>query len=183
MSEHKKKIEAVFLDRDGTIGGDDTIHYPGSFELYPNSQEIINYLKTMGIKILSFTNQPGIAKGKATIQEFIDELLGFGFDEVFICPHSHTEGCKCRKPGTEMLMEGAKKHSLNLENCVVIGDRWSDMVAAAKVNCIKILVTTGAGQSSLTEHFEKIKDLNIEYVAKDLEDAAAWLNQQFDRNS
>jgi len=97
MSEHKKKIEAVFLDRDGTIGGDDTIHYPGSFELYPNSQEIINYLKTMGIKILSFTNQPGIAKGKATIQEFIDELLGFGFDEVFICPHSHTEGCKCEK--------------------------------------------------------------------------------------
>lgn len=28
---HNRKIEAVFLDRDGTIGGDDTVHYPGTF--------------------------------------------------------------------------------------------------------------------------------------------------------
>lgn len=28
-------IEAIFIDRDGTIGGDTTIHYPGSFTLFP----------------------------------------------------------------------------------------------------------------------------------------------------
>ena len=27
-------IEAIFIDRDGTIG-DTTIHYPGSFTLFP----------------------------------------------------------------------------------------------------------------------------------------------------
>lgn len=26
-----RKIETIFLDRDGTIGGDDTVHYPGVF--------------------------------------------------------------------------------------------------------------------------------------------------------
>ena len=25
-------FDAILIDRDGTIGGDDTIHYPGSFE-------------------------------------------------------------------------------------------------------------------------------------------------------
>ena len=27
-------IKAIFIDRDGTIGGDTTIHYPGSFHYF-----------------------------------------------------------------------------------------------------------------------------------------------------
>jgi hypothetical protein len=27
-------IQAVFVDRDGTIGGNDTVVYPGEFQLY-----------------------------------------------------------------------------------------------------------------------------------------------------
>ncbi|MDQ0273672.1 histidinol phosphatase-like enzyme [Cytobacillus purgationiresistens] len=47
-----------------------------------------------------------------------------------------------------MLIEAQQKYHLNLEKCVVIGDRWSDIVAANKVGSIKILVKTGAGESS-----------------------------------
>ncbi|MGN1387901.1 MAG: hypothetical protein ACI4XS_14975, partial [Bacillus sp. (in: firmicutes)] len=65
MNKIKKTIEAVFLDRDGTIGGDDTIHYPGAFELYFYTPELIHKLKNSGIKVFSFTNQPGISEGKA----------------------------------------------------------------------------------------------------------------------
>lgn len=172
-------IEAVFLDRDGTIGGGDTIHYPGAFELYPFTQALIDRLKEDGIRILSFTNQPGISEGKAAMQEFVDELLGFGFDEALICPHLHDEGCGCRKPGIEMLLRGAAKYQLHLENCAVIGDRWSDMAAAHKVNCVKILVKTGAGQSMLDEHRDKISGLHIDYVARDLADAVDWLYRNF----
>ncbi len=32
-------IKAIFIDRDGTIGGDTTIHYPGSFLHYFHSQK------------------------------------------------------------------------------------------------------------------------------------------------
>lgn len=173
------KIEAVFLDRDGTIGGDDTVHYPGTFKLFPYSQELISRLKADGIKVFSFTNQPGISKGKATMKEFIEELTEFGFDDIFICPHNHNEGCICRKPNTGMLLHGAEKYKLKLENCVVIGDRWSDLIAASKTGCIKILVKTGAGHSAISEHYDKIKEIDIEYIANNLEDAIDWLYQQF----
>ncbi|MGN7941674.1 HAD-IIIA family hydrolase [Virgibacillus sp. 6R] len=173
------KIEAIFLDRDGTIGGDDTVHYPGTFQLFPHSQELIYKLKEDGIKVFSFTNQPGISEGKATSQDFIDELTKFGFDDIFLCPHRQSEGCICRKPNIGMLMNGAEKYRLNLENCVVIGDRWSDMLAASKTNCLKILVKTGAGQSALNEHFYKIKDIKIEYIAENIKDAIEWLYYQF----
>ncbi|KHF37990.1 HAD-IIIA family hydrolase [Halalkalibacter okhensis] len=170
-----EKIEAVFLDRDGTIGGDDTVHYPGEFNLFPLSYELISRLKENGIKVFSFTNQPGISQGKATIADFIEELTEFGFDDIFICPHNHDDDCSCRKPKTGMLLNGAKKHKLELENCVVIGDRWSDILAASKADCKKILVKTGAGNSALSEHYQKIKDIEIEYIAKDLVDAVNWI--------
>jgi histidinol phosphatase-like enzyme len=78
-----------------------------------------------------------------------------------------------------MLMEAQQTYNLTLENCVVIGDRWSDIVAAAKVGCIKILVRTGAGASSLEEHCEKLKDIKIDYIANDLKDAISWLYKNF----
>ncbi|MBM7602440.1 histidinol-phosphate phosphatase family protein [Metabacillus crassostreae] len=175
-----RRIEAVFLDRDGTIGGDDTVHYPNSFELYSDSQELISKLKKSGIKVFSFTNQPGISEGKATKIDFINELTEFGFDDIFICPHSHSEGCNCRKPNIGMLIEGAEKYKLDLKNCVVIGDRWSDMVAASHANCIKILVKTGAGHSTLNEHYKNIKDLDIEFIAESIKEAIDWLYFQYD---
>lgn len=180
LMNKNRKIEAIFLDRDGTIGGDDTVHYPGTFELFSYSQELIRKLKREGIKVFSFTNQPGISEGKAILQEFIEELTKFGFDDIFICPHSQSEGCNCRKPNTGMLIEGAEKYKLNLEKCVVIGDRWSDMLAASNANCFKILVKTGAGHSALNEYYDKIKDLDIDYIAENFKDAIDWLYCQFD---
>ena len=67
-------IQAIFIDRDGTIGGDTTIHYPGSFTLFPFTKASLQKLKANHIKIFSFTNQPGIADGIATIADFSQEL-------------------------------------------------------------------------------------------------------------
>ncbi len=180
---HIQKIEAIFIDRDGTIGGDHTIHYPGEFKIFPLSKKLIHQLKSDGINVFSFTNQPGISEGKATIHDFTEELTRFGFDDVFICPHSPTEGCRCRKPGIGMLLHAAEKHNLTLENCMVIGDRWSDMLAASSANCKKILVKTGAGLTSLNEHGEKRKDVELDYVAENLADAIDWLYGQFKLDS
>ena len=178
--EKRHKIEAVFIDRDGTIGGDNMVHYPGEFELFPYSLELISKLKSDGIKVFSFTNQPGISAGKADRRDFIEELTGFGFDDIFICPHSQHAGCHCRKPDIGMLLDAKQKHNLRLQNCIVIGDRWSDIAAASDAGCIKILVRTGAGESTLNEHYEKIKDMDIDYVANDLREAIAWLYLQYE---
>lgn len=173
-----KQIEAVFLDRDGTIGGGSTIHYPGEFKLFPYTASTLDRLKRDQIKVFSFTNQPGISKGLATVRDFQHELTGFGFDDVYICPHSPHAGCVCRKPAIGMLREAQQTHHLNLKNCVVIGDRWTDMLAAAEAGCSKILVQTGAGEASLRDNQQEIKNLSIDYVARDLSDAVHWLYEQ-----
>ena len=174
-----KNIEAVFLDRDGTIGGGSTIHYPGEFELFPYTSLEINRLKKDQIPLFSFTNQPGISKGLATIKDFQQELTRFGFDDVYICPHTPYEGCTCRKPDIGMLSKAQKTHNLNLENCVVIGDRWTDMLAASKAGCLKILVKTGAGETSLNDHHDELNNIYIDYIASDLKDAISWLYSKY----
>ncbi|WP_214812076.1 HAD-IIIA family hydrolase [Exiguobacterium sp. s127] len=173
-----KNIEAVFLDRDGT-GGGTTMHYPGEFKLFPYTALAINRLKKDRIPLFSFTNQPGISKGFATIEDFQQELTGFGFDDVYICPHNPQEGCTCRKPGIGMLSKAQKAHNLTLENCVVIGDRWTDMLAASTAGCIKILVRTGAGEMSLRDHRDESNNIRIDYIASDLKDAISWLYSQY----
>jgi histidinol-phosphate phosphatase family protein len=170
-----QRIKAIFLDRDGTIGGDREIHYPGNFKLYSYTADLIDLLKKKNTKIFSFTNQPGISKGLAKISDFEEELREFGFDDVFLCPHSQEESCSCRKPSIGMLVEAAEKHNLNLHHCIVIGDRWSDMVAASKVGAIKILVLTGAGKEALEEHRHLWIDIDADYVAENLADAIQWV--------
>jgi len=168
-------IQAVFIDRDGTIGGTDEIVYPGSFELFPTVDESITLLKELGIKIFSFTNQPGISRGEAREEDFIKELLDFGFDDVFLCSHQHTDGCNCRKPSPGMLIQAAKKHDLDLTKCIVIGDRWTDIVAANHAECIKILVLTGAGHDALNKYRNKWMNINADFIASDFNDAIKWI--------
>jgi histidinol-phosphate phosphatase family protein len=98
--------------------------------LFPNVSESIQQLKKSGALICSFTNQPGISKGEATLDSFYKELRNFGFDKIYLCPHQHDEGCQCRKPSSGMLKKTANDNNLDLRNCVVNGDRWTDLIAA-----------------------------------------------------
>ena len=41
----KEKVQAVFIDRDGTIGGTDEVIYPGEFKLFYFAEEAISILK------------------------------------------------------------------------------------------------------------------------------------------
>lgn len=173
-------IQAVFIDRDGTIGGTDKVVYPGDFELYPNVLDSIKLLKKSNTMIFSFTNQPGIARGEAVKGDFEKELIEVGFDQVYLCPHQHDEGCKCRKPSIGMLLEAAKDHKLDLSRCVVIGDRWTDMLAGDKAGCIKILVKTGVGKAEFYKYTNKEfyghwAEVTPDYVADNFSDAVRWL--------
>ncbi|WP_096272107.1 HAD-IIIA family hydrolase [Paucisalibacillus globulus] len=173
-------MKAVFIDRDGTIGGSDQVEYPGEFELFPHVRDSIDQLKKSGLLICSFTNQPGISRGEATKEDFEVELKGFGFDSVYLCPHQHNEGCNCRKPSIGMLEQAAKENGLNLKECVVIGDRWTDMMAAQKVGCKKVLVKTGAGEASFSkyqsnEYYGEWAEVSLDYVASDFIEAADWV--------
>lgn len=172
--------KAIFIDRDGTIGGSDTVEYPGEFQLFPFVEEAITKLKQSGYLILSFTNQPGVSKREATKEDYDEELLGFGFDKVYLCPHQYKEGCECRKPATGMLIQAKQEYHLNLDECIVIGDRWTDMIAADEVECIKILVRTGAGEGDYkkyqnNEYYGKWATICPDFIADNFLTAVNWI--------
>jgi len=143
------KLQAVFLDRDGTIGGNGLWCHPRDFSLYPGSAEAIVRLKEAGIKVFAFTNQNRISKGEVTLEEFVDQFS---------------------------TIQAAAEHGLDLTQCAVVGDvgAW-DMLAAARVGALKVLVRTGLGESSLGEYRHTWADVEPDYIAADLRDAVAWL--------
>ncbi|WNB90818.1 HAD-IIIA family hydrolase [Bacillus sp. NEB1478] len=167
-------LQAVFLDRDGTIGGSMQIEYPGELKLFPFTKKAIESFQKQGIRVFSFTNQPGISQGMAKEEDFIKELKGFGFEGIYLCPHHHRDGCFCRKPGTGMLDKAAFEHQLDLTRCAVIGDRWTDIEAAKKVGCTAILVLTGSGAASWQENHLH-SPVQPDYTAENIHDAAEWL--------
>ncbi|WP_243298014.1 hypothetical protein [Bacillus litorisediminis] len=67
-------IQAVFIDRDGTIGGTGHFIHPKDFSLYPFSMEDLKLLKNQNIKMFAFTNQNRISKNQATITEFQEQF-------------------------------------------------------------------------------------------------------------
>lgn len=170
-----KEIQAIFIDRDGTIGGDGEVIYPGEFKLYPFTKRAFQLLKKDKIKIFAFTNQPGISLGNSTEARFAKELLDFGFDSAYICPHTPEQGCICRKPEIGLLLKAADEHRLDLSKCIVIGDRLTDMVAADKVNAQKILVMTGVGKDSFREYQGKSSKIALDYTAENLLQAVEWI--------
>lgn len=169
-------LQAVFIDRDGTIGGTGHFIHPKNFTPYPFSKEAHDLLKENGIMTFACTNQHRISKGGASIEDFLDEFEAFGFDDAFICPHSSTEGCECRKPSPGMLQEAAEKHGLDLTKTAFIGDVGStDMLAAHSVGATKILVLTGWGEGSLTQYRHKWAEIEPDYIAENFLDAVKWL--------
>ncbi|MFC5986914.1 HAD-IIIA family hydrolase [Marinicrinis lubricantis] len=173
------KIQAVFIDRDGTIGGTGHFIHPRDFHLYEGAQEAINRLKQAGLKVYAFTNQHRISRGEATIEQFKEQFEQFGFDDAFICPHGDADDCTCKKPKPCMLFEASQKYGLELNRCIVIGDVGStDMLAANAVGAIKVLVRTGWGESSLTTYRHNWKEVEPDYIAEHIRDAASWITDK-----
>lgn len=174
MHKQNLAIQAVFIDRDGTIGGTGHFIHPKDFTLFPKTQEAINLLKANGLKVFAFTNQYRISRGEATLQQFEEQFKEFGFDQSYICPHD--QECNCRKPKPGMLLEASKQYHLDLSKCVVIGDVGdTDMLAAHAVGAIKVMVRTGWGESSLTKYRENWIETDPDYIAEDLLDAVHWI--------
>lgn len=167
-------LQAVFIDRDGTIGGTGRFIHPNDFVPYPDALTCISWLKQMGLKVFAFTNQHRIALGQASLAQFNAQFAAFGFDQAYICPHE--EVCECRKPQPGMLLAAAAQHGLDLSRCVVIGDVGeTDMLAAHAVGAIKIIVRTGWGEPSLTTYRSRWMETDPDYVADDLSDAVRWI--------
>ena len=139
--------KCAFLDRDGIINTDKG--YIGKYEDIEYTPEIFNlcrFLQKNGYEIIIITNQSGVARGYYSEEDFHSltvEMLtrfdreGVSILDVYACFHHPEKGlgdykmkCPCRKPAPGMIFAAADQHSLNLEESMMIGDKYSDIEAA-----------------------------------------------------
>ncbi len=171
-------MKAVFIDRDGTMGGNYYVEFPDEYSPYDGTREAFEILNRNGFTPMIFTNQSCIARGKDKGYDFAAEFREIGAKDWFICPHDNNDNCNCRKPKTGLLEQARDKYNLNMNECYVIGDRWSDMVSGGKMGCKLILVRTGRGEEALGVDRDKWKAFSPIFVANNLKEAADWLAER-----
>lgn len=69
------------------------------------------------------------------------QSAGTDIDGIYICPHGWNDGCDCRKPKPGMLYQAQKEHSLNLTDCILVGDDERDIQAGKSADlkeCISV---------------------------------------------
>lgn len=139
--------KALFLDRDGIINIDHGYIYKSSqFEFVDGIFDVCNHAQNLGMQIIVITNQSGIGRGMYQEEDFLKltEWMNKEFlkrkiviTDVFFCPHHPTKAsnhykvqCDCRKPAPGMILQAAKKHNIDLQQSIFIGDKTSDIQAA-----------------------------------------------------
>lgn len=158
----------VFLDRDGTVNEEvDFLTDPDQLRLIPGAGAAIRSLNRRNLPVCIISNQSGVARGFLSEEDLgpiharLREALaadGAAVDRIYYCPHHPTEGiapyrtaCECRKPGTGMLLQGARELGLDTRRSFVVGDRIVDVQAGKAVGARTVLVLTGYGARSVEE--------------------------------
>lgn len=192
--ENKNQTRAIFIDRDGTISEEvGYVNHPNRFWLLPQSSRAIRLMNQMGLKTIVITNQSGVARGYfpermvlEIHQKMIDLLQqeGATIDKIYYCPHhpevgppEYRQDCNCRKPKLGMLLAAAEEFGLDLSHSYIIGDKYTEILLAHKALARSILVLTGYGQGEY-ELFQNKWECQPDFIAKDLLEAAEWIQLQ-----
>jgi D-glycero-D-manno-heptose 1,7-bisphosphate phosphatase len=133
-------MKAIFLDRDGTLNVGipkyERVDSIDKVELLPHVIEGLSLLATLDYGVFIVTNQLGLAEGRITREEFdainartIELITASGIKilETYVCPHGKESTCECKKPKPGMLLDAAKKYSIDLKKSWMVGDRITDV--------------------------------------------------------
>lgn len=144
----------IFLDRDGVTNERppkaEYVCTPEDFKWLPGAKKALKKLIEAGYFIILISNQAGISRGVMTVEDFekVQAKMASDLEEVnvqigavYYCPHGWDDNCECRKPKPGMLYQAQKEYSINLTECVFIGDDERDVLTAHNANMKGILVT------------------------------------------
>jgi len=163
--------KAVFFDRDGIINVEKNYVYKiVDFEFINGIFELMQFFINDGYKIIVITNQAGIARGFYTEDDFniLTKWMcekfsqkGIQITKVYYDPY-HPDGIGeykkesfNRKPNPGMILQAKKDFNLDLEKCILIGDKESD---------IKAGVNAGIKDNILIS--ANCKDIYIKYLKR-----------------
>jgi D-glycero-D-manno-heptose 1,7-bisphosphate phosphatase len=148
---------AVFLDRDGVLNEAivrDGKPFPpcdlSEFVITRGARAALEMLKHEGLMLIVVTNQPDIARGKASRAD-VDKINArladmLPLDAIEVCEHDDKEQCDCRKPKPGMILRAQGKLCLDLARSFMVGDRWRDIEAGRRAGCRTILIGDGYGE-------------------------------------
>lgn len=150
----------IGLDRDGTINEDigTYVTHPNQFKPIPGSLEAITLLKQKGYNVVILTNQAGIFKGLMTpndvdlVHQHLLNLLGAAGCNRIEGIYYSTTNLKddiYAKPNVGMFKKAEQEQKLKFKGGAFVGDKISDLKAAAKIGAIPVLVKTGHGEDTL----------------------------------
>ena len=132
---------ALFLDRDGVIIKDKNyISKAVDVELCQGIKAIIKQANKYEWPIIIVTNQSGISRGLLTWSEYeaVTEKMLFLLGNCKISGiYANGYGPKkienkWRKPNPYMLLLACKDFQLDIKNSIIIGDRFSDILAGSR---------------------------------------------------
>ena len=193
-------MKAVFLDRDGVVnalvyhqdaGVIDAPFNRSQFKLLPRVPEAIRLLNDLGLSVAIVSNQPGIAKGhlkpellKTFERRILSQVRAAGgrINGTYYCLH-HPEAkvrklrqrCHCRKPEIGLLEKAAADFGVRLDECYMVGDGISDLLAGTRAGCRTIFI--GRWKCEICQFTEGPHALPA-FVARDLWAAAQLIRSE-----
>jgi D-glycero-D-manno-heptose 1,7-bisphosphate phosphatase len=152
---------ALFLDRDGVLNQDrGYVHRWEDFTWVPGARETVATFNRAGWIVVVVTNQSGIGRGYYTEDDMQAlharmnaELAQAGarVDAIYFCPdhpeapleryrHPDPPG---RKPNPGMILQALSEWPIDRERSILVGDKVSDMEAAARAGIRGVLFEGG----------------------------------------
>jgi D,D-heptose 1,7-bisphosphate phosphatase len=166
--------KAIFIDRDGTL-----IHEVGYLKMMedlrftPRATEALRLFQQAGFLNIVITNQSAVARGLLSpknLKKIHLKLKALAaeeqakIDDILFCPHfadgrvaPYNIECECRKPKTGMILQAVEKHDLNIQDCIVVGDKVSDLELAKNSGIRGVLVLTGYGMQTREESKDAVE--------------------------
>ncbi|MBC8281283.1 MAG: D-glycero-beta-D-manno-heptose 1,7-bisphosphate 7-phosphatase [Chloroflexi bacterium] len=167
----------AILDRDGTIIEEcNYLSNPDQVQLIPGAAEAIRGMRDGGMGVAVVTNQSGVGRGYfdlARLEEIHQRMCqmledeGVHLDGIYFCPHTPDDACNCRKPKPGMIEQAAKELKFDPADCLVVGDRESDIEMGQNVGATTFLVATGYGAETASKRLAQ-----PDYLVNDLLEAS-----------
>ena len=149
-------IRHVLLDRDGVLNVEDPnggyVLTPDAFLFIEGALAAVRQLRDAGLSLSVATNQSCVGRGlltEATLEEIHAKLRdATGIERIYACPHAPDAGCRCRKPGPELLERAIADSGIPAADTIFVGDSARDLEAAAAAGITGWLVRTGKGRAT-----------------------------------
>lgn len=123
-------------------------------EYYPDTFKALQIFQDLGFDLYIVTNQSGVGRGYFSLEsvyvihrQLNNDLRAQkleSFKDFAICPHGPDDGCSCRKPSGQMILDLAKKHPINLKKSFMVGDKPIDAQCGKNAGVDGVVVRTKA---------------------------------------